>query len=57
MVGCAVMVISYAIIGGLADGFPTETKFNRIAAGFQVAFIYVIQMVCVLLSFVGGTQG
>jgi MFS family permease len=44
IVGSATMVISYIIIGALADGFPTATHFNRVAAGWQVAFIYIIQM-------------
>lgn len=39
------MVISYIVIAALADGYPTQTHFNRVAAGWQVAFIYIIQMV------------
>lgn len=38
-------VISYIIIGALADAFPVTTNFNRGAAIVQVIFIYVIEMV------------
>jgi hypothetical protein len=38
-------VLSYIIIGALADAYPTATHFNRGAAIVQVIFIYVIEMV------------
>ncbi|KAL1982904.1 hypothetical protein VTN96DRAFT_756 [Rasamsonia emersonii] len=44
IVGSSIMVISYIIIGALADAYPTETHFNRAAAIVQVIFIYVIEM-------------
>ncbi len=43
-------MISYVIIGALADAFPTAVHFNRGAAIVQVVFIYVIQMVSGHLS-------
>lgn len=42
--GSAIMVISYIIIAALADAYPAASNFNRVAAGWQVAFIYIIQM-------------
>lgn len=42
--GSATMVISYIVIGALADAYPTQTNFNRAASIVQVIFIYVIQM-------------
>ena len=42
--GSATMVVSYIIIGALADAYPTATHFNRAAAIVQVIFIYVIEM-------------
>lgn len=44
--GSATMVVSYLIMVALADAYPSGgSDPNRVAAGFQVAFIYVIQMV------------
>lgn len=43
--GCTAIVISYAIIGALADAYPAETHSNRAAAIVQVIFIYAILMV------------
>ncbi|RDL36404.1 MFS sugar transporter [Venustampulla echinocandica] len=44
IVGSAIMVVSYIIIGALADVYPTATNFNNGAAIVQVIFIYVIEM-------------
>ena len=38
-------VVSYVIIGALADAFPTTTHFNKGGAIVQVIFIFVIEMV------------
>lgn len=38
-------VISYIVIGALADAYPTTTHFNKGAAIVQVIFIYIIEMV------------
>lgn len=38
-------VISYIVIGALADAYPTATHFNKGAAIVQVIFIYIIEMV------------
>ncbi|KAJ5205090.1 MFS sugar transporter [Penicillium cinerascens] len=42
--GCTAIVISYVLIGALADAFPAETNFNRSAGIMQVVCIYVIEM-------------
>ncbi|KAE9379867.1 general substrate transporter [Stipitochalara longipes BDJ] len=42
--GSALMVISYIIIGALADAYPAPAHFNKGAAIVQVMFIYIIEM-------------
>ncbi|KAN0119231.1 general substrate transporter [Hyaloscypha variabilis] len=42
--GSALMVISYIIIGALADAYPAPAHFNKGAAILQVMFIYIIEM-------------
>ena len=44
LTGSGVMVLSYIIIAGLNDAYPTATNFNRGSAIACVVFIYVIQM-------------
>ncbi len=50
IVGSATMVVSYVIIGALADAYPATTHFNTGAAVVQLIFIYVIEMVRLILS-------
>lgn len=51
IVGSATMVVSYLVIGVLADVFPAQSKHNQAAAVVQVIFIYVIMMVSSGTSF------